>query len=512
MLRLLSYNHLFTYVVLFLVTVAVRLPSFHPNYFEQDESFYLTCAEKVVDGGVQYVDTWDNKPPVLVWFYSFFVWLFGSGAIIAIRSFTVIYLFISAMLLNQFVVDNKLIERFSLVPGFLLVFFSSVPWYAQELNGELLINLPVMIAVFQILNLGERNDKNNNYLFLSGLLLGLCFMIKYQSIFLFFGLLAGYLTIQPPKLSEIFSMLAGFFLSIMVLVGVVYLTGAIKAYWDIGLLYNLDYIAVGSNLGEEISVLFNLGQYLKLFGPILLIALIAAAHYRLNYFTNSIRLRKVEVFLLYWFGAALLTVVVGGGRLYLHYFLLMVPPIAIYAAKFFEMRMNPWLRQLAFIGAMAIPMYTFGVFLVSAFPKTFEMVDPYTTEGGWIADFRTRLNEPHPLEQFIDKSKVKNGILVMDYEPSIYARLGLPCATRYTNFSLAYYKLEAFRARSGKGLISRTETLAETYRAFRDQLPEYIIDPLNLFPDLRDKMPIVFAQYNARLVTVGSRSYRIYYR
>lgn len=512
MLRLFSYNHLFTYVVLFLITVAVRIPSFHPNYFEQDESFYLTCAEKIVDGGVQYVDTWDNKPPVLVWFYALFVWLFASKAILAIRAFTVIYIFISALLLNQFVVDNKLIERFSLIPAFLFVFFSSVPWYSQELNGEVLINLPVMVAVFQILNLGDRTDRNNNHLFLAGILLGLCFMIKYQSIFLFLGLLGGYLTIQPPKLSEVFSMLSGFMLSLFLIVGVIYLTGALDAYWDIGLLYNLDYVSIGKNLGEDVSPLFNLGQYLKLWGPIVLFALIAAAHFRLNFFTNSIRLRKVEVFLLYWFGAALLTVVVGGGRLYLHYFCLMVPPIAIYASKFFEMRMNPWLRQMALIAAMAIPMYTFGEYMVSAFPSTFKMVDPYLTEGGWISDLRHRLNEPHPLEKYIDKDKVKNGILVMEYEPSIYASLGLPCATRYTNFSLAYFKLEAFRELSQESLISRTETLVETYRGFRDELPEYIIDPRNLFPVLRSKMPILFGQYEARLVTVGKQSYKIYYR
>jgi 4-amino-4-deoxy-L-arabinose transferase-like glycosyltransferase len=512
MLRLFSYNHFFTYVVLFLITVAVRLPSFHANYFEQDESFYLTCAEKIVDGGVQYVDTWDNKPPVLVWFYAIFVWLFASKAIIAVRAFTVIYIYISALMLNQFVVDNKLIEKFSLLPGFLLVFFSAVPWWAQELNGEILINLPVMLAVFQILSLGERNEKNNNLLFIAGILLGLCFMIKYQAIFLFLGLLGGYLTIQPPKLTEVFSMLAGFALSIAILLGMIYLTGAIQAYWDIGLLYNLDYVVLGKNLGEQVSPLFNLGQYLKLWGVLLLLGLIAAAHYRLNYFTNSIRLRKVEVFLLYWLGAALLTVIVGGGRLYLHYFYLMVPPLAIYAAKFFEMRINPWLRQLALLAALAIPMATFGVFLVSAFPSTFKMVDPYLTEGGWVDGFRNRLNEPHPLENYIDKAKVKNGILVLDYEPSIYARLALPCATRYTNFSLAYFKLEVFRDLTGKGLISHTESLVDTYRGFRDELPEYIIDPNNLFPVLREKMPILFAQYDARLVTVYDRSYKIYYR
>jgi hypothetical protein len=512
MLRLLSYNHLFTYVVMFLITVAVRLPSFHPNYFEQDESFYLTCGQKIVDGGVQYIDTWDNKPPILVWFYAGFVWLFASKAIIAIRVFTVIYVFITAILLNQFVVDNKLIERFSLVPAFLYIFLTAVPWYAQELNGELLINLPVMLAVFQILNLSDRSSKNNNYLFWSGILLGLCFMIKYQSVFLFFGLIGGYLTLQPPKLTEVFSILAGFALSIGVMIGIVYLTGAIEQYWDIGLLYNLDYVVIGKNLGEEPSVLFNIGQYLQLWGPFLLAALIAAAHFRLSYFTNSIRLRKVEVFLLYWFGAALLTVVIGGGRLYIHYFYLMVPPIAIYASKFFEMRINPWLRQLAFVAAMGVPLYTFGVFMVSAFPTTFKVVDEYITPNGWIEGLRLRLNEPHPLEKYIDKEKVQNGILVMDYEPAIYARLGLPCATRYTNFSIAYSKLIAFREHSGKGIVSHTESLVDTYRAFQDELPEYIIDPMDLFPLLRKQIPILFAQYEARLVTVGDQSYKIYYR
>lgn len=512
MLRLLSYNHLFTYIVVFLITVAVRLPSFHHNYFEQDESFYLTAGQKIVDGGVQYVDTWDNKPPILAWLYAGFIWLFGAKAIIAIRAFTVIYIYVTALMLNQFVVDNKLIERFSLLPAFLYIFLTSVPWYAQELNGEILINLPVMIAVVQILNLGDRTSRNNNFLFWSGTLLGVCFMIKYQSIFLFLGLIGGYVTLQPPKLTEVFSMLAGFMLSLAVVVGIVYLTGAIEAFWDIGLVYNLDYVMLGRNPGEEVSFLFNLGQYLKLWGPFVLAALISAAQFRLSFFTNSIRLRKVEVFLLYWFGAALLTIVIAGGRMYLHYFYLMVPPIAIYASKFFEIRMNPWLRQLAFIGAMAWPVVTFATYVVSAYPTTFTFVDEYIEPQGWIAGFRERLNGPHPLEAYIDKSRVQNGILVMDYEPDIYARLGLPCATRYTNFSIAYFKLEAFRKLEDVTLISHTETLVETYRAFQDELPEYIIDPQNRFPVLRDQIPILFATYEARPVTVGDRSFKIYYR
>lgn len=510
MLKLLSYNHIFTYGLLFVFTVAVRLPSFHSNYYEQDEAFYLTAGEAIVDGGVQYVDTWDNKPPILGWFYALFVGIFGSYAIVAIRIFTCIYLYVSALLFNQFVTDNKLLEKFSMLPAFLLVFLCSVPWYAQELNGEILMNLPLILAVFQLLRLQERSRDNNSHLFIAGILLGLAFMIKYQAIFLFFGMLAAYLVIYTPRISETFSFFSGFMLSIALVLAGVYASGAIEAYWDIGVVYNLDYMFLGRNPGEETSTLFNLGQYFQLWGAFLLLGLIGVVHFRLNYFTNTIRLRKIELLLLFWLVAALITVILGGSRLYLHYFYLMVPPLSLYVAKFFEMRVRKWVRNVAFLLALVIPAYTYGVYFASAFPKTFSFIDEDIRPGGWIDSFRSRLNEPHPLTAYIDESKVKNGILVLDYEPVIYARLGLPCATRYTNFSIAYYKLSPFRSRTQTKLISRTETDADIYRAFRDDMPEYIIDPLDIFPLLRARMPILLGDFKARTVTDGDRSYKVY--
>lgn len=512
MLKLLSYNHLFTYGLLFLFTFAVRLPSFHANFFEEDESYYLLAGQKIVDGGVQYIDTWDNKPPVLTWFYSFFVWVFGSYALFAIRIFTCLYLFLSALLLNQFVVDNKLLSRFSLLPAFLLIFICSVPWYAQELNGELLMNLPAILAVFQFLRLQERSSRNNGYLFLAGTLLGLAFMIKYQAVLIFLGLLGAYFTIYTPRISETFSLFSGFLLTVFLVLTGVYFTGAFEAYWDIGFLYNLDYIFIGRNPGENASVLFNLGQYGQLWGVFILMALAGVAHFRLNYFTNAIRLRKIELLLLFWLVSGLLSLILGGGRLYLHYFYLMVPPLVVYVAKFFELRMRSWLRNLLLALAFLVPMYTFGVYMASAYPKTFSFIDADIRPGGWVDSFRKRLNEPHPLAAYIDREKVHNGVLVLDYRPTIYTRLDLPCATPYTNFSIAYYKLEVFRELSKKPLISRTEPVAETFRKFKAELPDYIIDPLDIFPTIRDKMPLVFLDYRTRTVEDGGQSYKIYHR
>ncbi|MEM0996296.1 MAG: glycosyltransferase family 39 protein [Bacteroidota bacterium] len=512
MLKLLSYNHLVTYALLFVFTVALRLPSFHTNFYEQDEAYYLVAAEKIVDGGVQYVDTWDNKPPILTWFYALFVAVFGSYAIVAIRIFTCLYLYVSALLFNQFVTDNKLLSRFSLLPGFLLVFLCSIPWYAQELNGEILMNLPIILAVFRFLRLQERSSRNNTHLFVAGILLGIAFMIKYQAIVLFLGMFGAYLTIFTPRLSETFSLFSGFAMAIFVALAGIYFSGAFEAYWDIGVLYNLDYIFLGKNPGESVSLLFNLGQYGQLWGIFILLGLIGVVNFRLNYFTNAIRLRKIEMLVLFWLGTALLTIVLGGSRLYLHYFYLLVPPLCMYVARFFEMRLRPWVRNLALLAALLVPAFTYGVYFASVFPKTFSFLDEDLRPGGWISGFRQRLNEPHPLAQYIDPEKVHNGILVMDYEPSIYARLDLPCATKYTNFSIAYYKLAPFQTQTEESLISRTETDADIYRAFRDELPEYIIDPLDLFPLLRQRLPLLFAAYRGRLVSECNRSYRLYSR
>lgn len=512
MLRFLSYNHIFTYVILFVITVLLRIPSFHPNYYQEDEAFYLVSAQKIVDGGVQYVDTWDNKPPMIVWFYSFFVWVFGSWAIVAIRIFTCGYLYLSALILNQFVADNKLLNRFSLLPAFLLIFLCSVPWYAQEMNGEMLMMLPVILAVVQMLSLSERTRKNTRYLFVAGLLLGLSFMIKYQAIFIFLGLFGAYLTINTPRLSETFSLVGGFLLSVFVIVAIVYFRGALDAFWDVGVVYNLDYIFLGKNPGENVSALFNLGQYAQLWGVFVIMALVGVTHFRLSYFTNSIRLRKVDSLLLYWLVASLLTVIVGGGRLYLHYFYVLVPPLAIYAAKFTELKMRPWLRTGTLVVAFFIPLFTIAVYFVSVWPSTFSFLDSSISKDGWIDSFRKQLNEEHPLARYVDKEKVKNGILVMSYEPTIYTRLDLPCATKYTNFSMAQFKLAPFKEAAGVQLISRTETLPQIYRSFAQELPEYIFDPQGLFPILQERIPILFADYQTRMVNDGRHSFRMYYR
>ena len=512
-LRLLSYNHPFTYVLLFLLLAVLRAPSFHPQHLTTDEACYLVAAERIADGGVQYEDTWDNKPPVITWFYLLFVWAFGKGALLGVRIFTVAYLYITAILLNQIINNQKILQSFSLLPAYVFIILTSVPWYAQELNCEMLMLAPAIGAFYQLFLLEEREPSNHARMFMAGLLMGLSFMIKYQAIFLVMGLGLAYLVILPPRISEFFSLVAGFLLTLGALVMAVHFTGALPAFWDVGVLYNLDYLVVGSNPGEEISPLANLLQYAKLWGAFLLMGVVSIVQFRLNYYSHTIRQRKMESITLIWLVAALLTVAIGLGRLYLHYFILMVPPLTVYVAKFQALTMRRWIRALPNIASVAWPAFTYAAFLLAAFPATFGFADrflnirPVDTQAtfmdpyhesqplGWIQTHRILLNEPDPLERHIDRARVHNGILVLDLLPEHYVRLGLPCATRYTNFSVAWYKMTCLDHNTGRDLFSSPETEAEVYRAFSEDMPDYIVDPHGVFPQMQGRIPLLLAGY-----------------
>lgn len=498
-LKLFSYNHPLVYGFLLVFVILIRLPSFHGSYFATDESYYLLAATEIAEGGIQYIDTWDNKPPIIVWVYTLFVWLFGGGALTAIRVFTIIYLFLAAVILNRMVTENKFMKDFSILPGLLFLLLISIPWDSQELNGEQLMILPVILAFKQVISCRERAPENQRYMFVAGILIGISFMIKYQAIFLLLGIIVGYFITWVPKLTDILSFIGGFVLSLIAVITLIYFSGALPGYWDLGILYNLDYIFIGANPGEESAPLTNLGIYLKLWGVFLLLAGIVVVHYRLHNFTYAIRIRKIESIFLFWLAASIFTLLPGAGRLYLHYFYLAIPPLAIYASRFFELKVKGWVATLLMVAGLAWPCLTFGHYLIAAYPNTFQFADRFVAEDGWVKTKQKELNQDHILSFHIDPEKIKTGALILDFEPDLYLKLGIPAYGKYTNFSVAYYKFDLFSHSHDFKLLSSRESRADVYKYFRDHRPDLIIDRdepgFRLFPQIREQMPLLFANY-----------------
>lgn len=214
MLRTLAANNPLLYAVVFALTVALLWPVFDTGYLNTDESLYLACAQRLADGGALYVDAWENKPPLLVWIYTLFYLVFGSYSLIAIRIFGLVYLFGGGLLFNQLLYNFRIVREFTLLPAMLYILVFSIPWYAWEVNGELLMSLPLLLMVVLLALYINEERRNYRSLLWIGVLGGLLVCIKYQAVFLIVGLGITFVTTARVRVNELLTTVIGFLLQI----------------------------------------------------------------------------------------------------------------------------------------------------------------------------------------------------------------------------------------------------------------------------------------------------------
>ena len=64
-----------------LVLAVLRLPSLMEPHWYTDEAGYLNVARQLLQGKILYLQTWNNKPPLMLWTFALDVKLFGSSEI-----------------------------------------------------------------------------------------------------------------------------------------------------------------------------------------------------------------------------------------------------------------------------------------------------------------------------------------------------------------------------------------------------------------------------------------------
>jgi 4-amino-4-deoxy-L-arabinose transferase-like glycosyltransferase len=129
-----------------LLTVVTRLPSLlHPQPID-DEIVYSVVANEIVDGGRPYVDAVDRKPPLLFWTYAAVFEAAGKFNWKALHVVALVWTL--ATMAGLYVIGTRLFDRGT---GLIAALFYSVfqPWAEFRnlaFNGELLMNLPIVWA------------------------------------------------------------------------------------------------------------------------------------------------------------------------------------------------------------------------------------------------------------------------------------------------------------------------------------------------------------------------------
>ncbi|MEO6970345.1 MAG: glycosyltransferase family 39 protein [Chthoniobacterales bacterium] len=161
---------------LILLTIVTRLPALlHPQAID-DEETYSVVANEIVDGGRPYVDAVERKPPLLFWTYAAVFELAGKYNWKALHAVALSWTLCT--MAGLYVIGRNLFGReCGLIAALLYSIFQ--PWAEFRnlaFNGELIMNLPIVWA--WALALRPSKSRLRPELLLAGALLGSGFLLK----------------------------------------------------------------------------------------------------------------------------------------------------------------------------------------------------------------------------------------------------------------------------------------------------------------------------------------------
>lgn len=307
-----------------LLAFALRMAFVHEP-LERDEGLYAYIGQVILDGGLPYRDAIDHKPPGVHYLYALMI-MAGGATPLAIRLLTALYSL--ATLLVVFRTTRLLTGAgAALISALCFGIAASGPLlHGSSSNTEVFLLLPLTAAFYLVLR--GRASGNWRFIAASGVCAALAMIIKTVALpsVLLFGVVACWQGAGTFRLRELTKKAAAFFVPLAAIAGAVLLYFAVKGafadFWHWNVVFNRGYGAVGlsGHLNGLKDVMPKLVEQL----PLWLMAL-PAAWLVLNRSEHRFALPVV-----FFLGTTLLGVAMPG-RYFPHYFILLLPPLAMLA-------------------------------------------------------------------------------------------------------------------------------------------------------------------------------------
>ena len=314
-----------------LLTVAIRLPSLlHPRPIDS-EAMYSVVANEIVDGGRPYIDAVERKPPLLFWTYAAIFKVAGEFNWKALHIVALVWTLCAMG--GLYVIGRELFDRNT---GLVAALFYGVfqplwMWKTLSFDGEMVMNLPIILA--WAIAFRQSSSRLRPELFAAGAFLGAAFLLKQPA-----GIAAvplGIYLLLPSyrasrKLTRTNSIIqatmltGGFFAALGVVTIVIWKQGILRDafYWTIA---DHDVPHVFWQKGIVITLAF-LAACLPL-----VIGAIMACRDQSKIWAE----RKAEQTALFGLLAASAIGAAAGARFYPHYYVQLIPPLALLAAPYY---------------------------------------------------------------------------------------------------------------------------------------------------------------------------------
>jgi len=314
-----------------LLTIVTRLPSLlHPAPLD-DEAVYSVVANEIVDGGRPYVDAVERKPPLLFWTYAAIFQVAGKFNWPALHIGALLWTL--GTMAGLYVIGREFFGRETGLVAALLysVFQPWGTWKNLAFNGEMLMNLPLVWA--WAIGLRRNSSPLRPELLLSGALLCAAFLLKQPAAIAavplgLYLLLASYRTsngvTRTASLAHTGILMIGFLGTLTVVALVLRKQGILSDafYWSVT---NHSIPHFFWDRGVRSTLMF-LGECL----PLLIGAALAYRGPRGIWAKRGPERTALSgVLVASAIGAA------AGARFYPHYYIQLIPPLALLAAPHF---------------------------------------------------------------------------------------------------------------------------------------------------------------------------------
>lgn len=393
------------WAIIILSVVLLRLPSFATPFLNIDENEYAIAGLKILEGGLPYRDFLIYQPPVIYYFYALSFWFFGAMSFAGVHAMLILWVMASAWMVYKVAKEMFGSEMSGLYSAlfYALVSAAFIPQDMLAANCEIIAVLPTLIAIWLYIK-GERTG-NLCLLFVSGIFIGVTALTKYQCGIVLLPLLIVLLFVHR-RFFQSFVFLAGFAASIALTAFLLWKAGVWQETLD-GWEYITKY-AKGPPQSELLYVAIKFAVRT---------ALIALAGLGVWYMAIRGAVVNIEsrALLVLWFIFGFLPVVVGG-RMYFHYYFVVLPPLCILAGAYLvEHGMKKWLK-VVFIA--------WGLICVTGFFI-------YNT---WKPHSRPTVKEDwkFAVSYLVEHSSSSDSLFVWGNSPQIYSMSGLNPATRFT--------------------------------------------------------------------------------
>ena len=477
-------------ILLGLIPILLYLP-FLSSPFERDEGVYATIAQGLLDGKVPYRDLFDNKPPLVYGWYAFSFLLFGESVVAPrivaslLLSGTTLLLFSEARMVFPRGVAYAAAGIFAVSTG--------LPFVALHANTEAYMLLPLVLSLVAF-TIGMRHGRLG-WFFLAGAMGAIAMMTKQVAVWNLIAMagVAAFwhwrtLGLSWRSVLPACSLISGAAVALGIVTVPFALSGALDELLYANVSYNWLYVGFLSR-GQQ---LINLGEGLLFFlavaGPVVAAAIVGL----------FVLIRKgkspAEYVIALW-ALASAAGVASGGRYFPHYFLQLVPALAVLAAvavyyRYRERYIHPVGKlPLAIAGFLAIvSLGTNAALYIAPLAAEQRVAANVYEQKQWEEDSRA-------LGAYIAERTAPNDtIFNLGRESQIYFYADRRPAVRYFYDWALWYD---------------ERNLPKVMKELRTSMPAYIIDSAQppLFQDWKKYHPAAFMEFLDKHYEYAGRIY-----